>query len=97
MYLGRVWAEGDDDWPAVVGNYSKASKNWGRLSRILSREWANPKVSGHFFKAVMQAMLMFGTETWVLNPMIEKEMDSFQHWVARRLTGRHPRRGGRGW
>ena len=47
-YLGRVMTAGGDDWPAVVGNLQKARNSWGRLSRILSREGADPKVSGNF-------------------------------------------------
>ena len=43
-YLGRVMTVGDNDWPVVVGNIHKASKSWGRLSRILSQEGADPKV-----------------------------------------------------
>ena len=31
-YLGRVLTAGDDDWPEVLGNLSKARKSWGRLS-----------------------------------------------------------------
>ena len=59
-YLGRVLTAGDDDWFAVVGNLRKARKSWGRLSRILSPEGADPKVSGNFYKAVAQAVLLFG-------------------------------------
>ena len=47
-YLGRVMMVGDDDWPEVVVNLQKARNSCGRLSRILSREGAYPKVSGHF-------------------------------------------------
>ena len=47
-YLGRVMTAGDDDWPAVIGNLQKARKSWGRLLRILIRERADLKVSGHF-------------------------------------------------
>ena len=52
-YLGWVMTVGDDDWLAVVGNLVKAQKNWGRLSRILSREGADKRVLGNFFKAVV--------------------------------------------
>ena len=67
-YLGRVLTAGDDDWLAAVGNLGKARKSWGQLSRILSREGEDLKVSGHFYKAVAQAVLMFQAETWVLTP-----------------------------
>ena len=67
-YLGQVMTAGDDNWPEVTGNLVKERKSWGRLTRILSREGADNMVSGNFFKAVVQAMLLFGAETWVLTP-----------------------------
>ena len=50
----------------------------------------------NFFKAVSQAVLLFGAETWVLTSRIERDLDSFQHRVARQITGRKPRRRGGG-
>ena len=50
----------------MVGNLGKAQKSWGRLSRILIQEGADPKVSGKFYKTVAQTVLLFGAETWVL-------------------------------
>ena len=47
-YLLRVVTAGDDYWAAVVGNLQRASNSWGRLSRILSQEGEDPKVSGDF-------------------------------------------------
>ena len=43
---------------------------------------------GAFFKAVTQAVLLFGAETWVLTPRMERVLSSFQHRLARQLTGR---------
>ena len=62
-YLGRVLTEGDDDWPAVAGNLRKARKSWGRLHEIRIREGATKRVSGKFFKAVVQQVMLFGAET----------------------------------
>ena len=87
-YLGRVMTVGDNNWPAVAGNLSKARKSWGRLSWILCREGADARVSGNFFKAAVQAVLLFGAEMWVLTPRMEWALDCFQHGAARRLTGR---------
>ena len=47
-YLLRVVTSGDDYWPAVVGKFQRARNSWGRLSRILIREGADPKLSRHF-------------------------------------------------
>ena len=92
-YLGRVLTNTDDDWPAVAGNIRKAQANWGRLERILRREGADPKVSRSFYTAVTQQVLLFGADTWVLTKKMESALDAFQGRVARRMTGRQPRRG----
>ena len=92
-YLGQIMMAGDNDWPAVAENLLKARNIWGRLKRILSREGADKRISGKFFKAVVQQVLLFGAETWVLTPQIERALDSFMHGAARRITGRQPRRG----
>ena len=59
-YLVRVMKAVDDNWPAVAGNLSKAWNRWRRQSRILCREGAEAMVLGNFFKAVVQAALIFG-------------------------------------
>ena len=64
--------------------------------QIINREGADAKVSGNFFKAVMQAVLLFRAETWVLTPRIERALESFQHGAVRRITGRQPWRMGDG-
>ena len=70
-YLERVMTAGVDDWPTVVGNLKRARESWGRLSLILRQEGADSKVSVIVFKAVMQAVLLFGAETWVLTPRMQ--------------------------
>ena len=91
-YLGRVFTAGDDDWLAVVGNLGEAGKSWGRLSRIMGREGADLKVSGNFYKAVAQAVLLFRAKTWVLTQRMKKALDRFQCRVVRRLARKLPQR-----
>ena len=63
-----------------------------------AREGAYTKVSGNFLKAVTQAVLLFGTETWVIKHRMERALISFQHRDAQRLTERQTRiRGGGSW
>ena len=50
-------------------------------------------MSGNVFKAVVQQVLLFGTETWVVMPRMEQALSSFMHGAARRITGRQPRQG----
>ena len=37
-------------------------------------------------------MLLFGAETWVVTPKMERALSAFLHGAARRLTGRQVRR-----
>ena len=53
-YLGRLLTATDNDWPAVAGNIKKARRIWGRLTRVLGREGADPKVSQNFYISVTQ-------------------------------------------
>ena len=41
--------------------------------------------------AVVQAVLLFGSETRVLNPWLEKELTGFHHRVERRMAGMVPK------
>ena len=91
-YLGRVLTNTDYDWPAVAGNIRKARASWGRLARIMVQEGAELKVTRSFYTAVTQQVLLFGAESWVLTKRMESALDDFQGRVARRLTGRMPRR-----
>ena len=90
-YLGRLLTATDDDWSEVAGKIRKARVSWGRLARVLGREGEDPKVSRSFYTAVIQQVLLFGAETWVLTRKMESALDAFQGRVARRLTGRQPR------
>ena len=92
-YLGTVMTNTDEDWPAVAGNLRKARVSWGRLTRILGREGADPKVSRNFYIAGTQQVVLFGAKSWVITKRMEADLDAFQGRVARRLTGRMPRRG----
>ena len=44
-------------------------------------------MSGNLFKAVVQQVLLFGAETWVVSPRMERALSAFIHGAARRLTG----------
>ena len=77
-YLGRVILATDDDWLAAMKNLSRSRKVWGRMPRILSREGAAPRVSGFFFKDLIQAVPLFREETWVVTPRVGKALGGFR-------------------
>ena len=40
---------------------------------------------------VVQEVLLFGSETWVLSPLSEKALEGFHHQTARRVAGMGPK------
>ena len=91
VYLGRPLSCFDNDWPALYRNVKKARQRWAMIAPVLAREGAKPRVSGMFYKAVVQSVLLFGSETWNLNSTMLKTLQGFHHRIARRLSRRMPR------
>ena len=46
---------------------------------------------GRFYVAVVQVVLLFGSETWVLNPRLEKSLEGFHHRAVRKMAGMGPK------
>ena len=79
-----------NNWPVVVANICKSWKKWARISWILGREAADARMSGVFCKAVVQAVILFVSETWVMTPHIGWMLVGFKHSGSYRLTGKQP-------
>ena len=66
-YLGRIISADDRDDAVVSYNIKKATKAWYGMQHILSANGADPHTMACFYLAVVQAKLLFGSETWVLS------------------------------
>ena len=65
---------------------------------VLRREGSDARTLGRIYVTVVQAVMIYGSETWVITPYIGRVLGGFHHRVACRLTGRQPWRGqGGGW
>jgi hypothetical protein len=90
-YLGRLLSDDDDDFFAIKNNICKARQKWARLSAVLSREGATCSIMGKFYKAIVQAVLLYGSETWVISQRLLRLLDSFHNRCARYIARRHIR------
>ena len=77
VYGGYLLAYDDNDAQAVQSNLRKARKCWSRISRVLRAENASPRVCGMFYKATVQAILLFGSETWNVSPSMLRRLEGF--------------------
>ena len=48
---------------------------YGRLGTLLQREGEDPKVSESFYRAMVQALILYGLETWVLSALMAKMIE----------------------
>ncbi|MGL4351544.1 MAG: RNA-directed DNA polymerase [Plesiomonas shigelloides] len=84
-YLGRVISHDDSDLPACVRNIQRARQKWGELSKLLRKEAASTALSARFYLVVVSAILLYGSETWVISKRIEDLLNSFHNRCARTI------------
>ena len=80
----------DDDWKAVVHILWRERQKWVHLYQVLSREGEDARTSGRVYVAVVQAVMLYGLDTWVMIPHIGRFGGGFRHRVARRIMGKQP-------
>jgi hypothetical protein len=66
-YLGRILDKNDNDWPAVCHAIKRAQIVWIHLRNLTRKDKADPKTMTSTYKAVVQAILLYGAESWVLS------------------------------
>ena len=85
-YLGRLLSMDDTDVQSIRGNLKKAKKVWKMLSRLLRGENLASRVCGMFYKAVVQAVLLYGSETWAITPSAMRCLKGFHFRAACRMA-----------
>ena len=70
----------------------KARKSWSCISGVLCAENASPHNCGVFYKATVQAALLFGSESWNLTPLALKCLEGFHIRSARCMMSMMPKK-----
>ena len=90
-YLGRVLDAQDDDSIAVERQLARARARWGRVGKVLTSVGANARTMGFFYKALVQAVLLYGSESWTISTGTLQKFRSFHARVARYICKKHIR------
>jgi hypothetical protein len=91
-YLGRIVDDSDKDELAIDRNIQRARGIWARLvGKLLVREDANPIAMGIFYKVIVQSVLLYGAESWVITKSKMVQVRSFHRRCARHITRTHIR------
>ena len=69
---------------------------WGWLGALLRQEGAEPKVLSSFYRKVVQEILFYGSDTWVLLVSMAKKVERTHTEFLRLITGKRARQLGDG-
>ena len=83
----------DGECTVVVNNLQRAHQKWARLNRVLSREDVDARTLGRMHWEVVQLVMLYVSETWLMTTLIGNILGGFYHKVACSLMGRQPLRG----
>ena len=86
-YLGRFLLASDNDWPAVIWNLRRVRHKWAYLSQVIRRYGSDACMLGIFYISVVQVVLLYRSESWVVSPQIGKALGRIHHWEIQRITG----------
>ena len=96
-YLGRILDRSDENYPAVLRNIIKSRQAWGRLGKLLQREGAYLAVLAKIYRAVVQLVLLFGEDTWVVLAPMMKRLEVAHLSFLWHVTQKRKQNVSRGW
>eukprot|EP00957_Ditylum_brightwellii_P071482 5433377-Ditylum_brightwellii.AAC.1 len=67
----------DTDSRVIHSNMRKARGVWAQVSWVLRGEHASPRVCGTFYRATVQAVLLYGSESWNITPTAMRMLEGF--------------------
>jgi hypothetical protein len=86
-YLGWMMAQDNDDIQAIWAQLQKARATWARVSQVLWSKNASPPIAARFYQAIVQAILLYGSKTWVISRTALARLEGFHiraaYWMAK--------------
>ena len=76
-YLGRWIMDNDDDTKCIDLQLKCAKKKWNCIAAILKRQGANAEVMSRFYLCIVQAVLLYGSESWTVTKRNMKKTGIF--------------------
>ena len=84
--MESILLSSDDNWAAVEQNLQWSWGKWGKMVKILGRDGVDRRTAGIFYVELVKAVILFGLETWLVIPRLEKAIAGFHHravwWMA---------------
>ncbi len=88
-YLGRMMVQDNNEIQAVRHQLRKARGTWARVGQVLRSKNTTPQVAAKLYKAVVQAVLLYGSEMWNLTKAVLAQLEGFHVRAAYRMAQVH--------
>ena len=88
QYIGKTLEHTDNDCPAVQHNIGKKFSVWHSLVKLLRQEGSDNQVSALFYRAVIQVVLLFESDSWVLLDVMTRMAESTRVGFLRHIMGK---------
>ena len=85
--MGYNIAYNNSNWEALYKNLSKAQRRWRIVLGVLVKSGATIRAMAMLYKAVVQAVLLYRSEIWVVKYVMIKVMKRLHHHISWRITG----------
>ena len=91
-YLVQPLNQIDNDWPKIHRNIKRLQRVWGQLVKMLRREGVDTQMSEMFYRLVVQAVPLFGSDSWVVLAAMERTVKCAPTGLLIQITGKQARR-----
>ena len=88
-YLGHLLAQDGDNAQVIRQQLRKARSVWARVGQVLRGENVGPRIATKFYKAVVQAVLLYGSETWNLTKLALAQLEGFHVRAAYKMARKY--------
>ena len=91
-YLGRILSQNDEDSKCINQKLKKAQARWNNVAQTTKREGANAHTMARFYKASIQEVLLYGSESWTITKLNWDRLRNFHRRAIRYMTTTHIRK-----
>ena len=85
--LWRILSSDDINWTVACRKLKRVRRKWDRFSLLLSHDGVDTRTSRRFYVALVQSLLIFRAETWVVMPHFMWALGSLHHRGVRQIYG----------
>ncbi len=93
-YVGCLLAQDNNDAQAIRQQLQKARGVWACVRQVVHRENTAPRIATKFYKAVVQAVLQYGSKTWNLINSALARLEGFHVCAAYKMARKHHQKRG---